>query len=190
MEIIHRVLNGALILKPRIFEDQRGFFCETFNQSVFDTITKSDTRFVQDNHSRSQRGVLRGLHLQTRKPQGKLVRVSQGEIFDVAVDLRKDSSTFGQWYGVHLNDTEGHQFWIPPGMAHGFLTLSMTADVQYKVTDFYDPGFEASLAWNDPDIGIEWPLGYDIQLSDKDLLGLRLNEVMAECALHTDSRNP
>lgn len=167
-------------IEPRIFGDDRGFFFESFNVRAFNQAIGRDVSFVQDNHSKSRRGVLRGLHLQTRKPQGKLIRVTQGVIFDVAVDLRMDSDTFGQWVGFILDAEHHHQLWIPEGFGHGFLTLSETAEVQYKATDFYDPGHEVSVAWDDPEVAIDWPLnGLVPQCSSKDQTGLALSEFKA-----------
>ncbi len=167
-------------IEPHIFGDDRGFFFESFNARAFNQAIGRDVSFVQDNHSKSRRGVLRGLHLQTRKPQGKLIRVTQGVIFDVAVDLRMDSDTFGQWVGFTLDAEHHHQLWIPEGFGHGFLTLSETAEVQYKATDFYDPGHEVSVAWNDPEVAIDWPLdGLVPQCSSKDQAGLALSEFKA-----------
>ncbi len=147
-----------LVLTPRVFRDERGFFTESYNRRAFAEAVGGEFEFVQDNHSRSTRGVLRGLHYQLPpSAQGKLVRVVAGEIFDVAVDLRRASATFGRWFGLVLSAERGNQLWVPPGFAHGFLTLSETADVLYKASDYYDPASERSIAWNDPDIGIEWP---------------------------------
>lgn len=161
-------LPGVLLVTPKVFGDHRGFFYESFNQRAFEQATGVKAHFVQDNHSRSSQGVLRGLHFQTQQPQGKLVRVSMGEIFDVAVDIRKDSPTFGRWTGHRLSADNTCQMWIPPGFAHGFLVLSEYADVLYKTTDYYAPQYEQSLFWADPAIGIEWPEISDILLSQKD----------------------
>jgi dTDP-4-dehydrorhamnose 3,5-epimerase len=158
MNVIRTEIPDVLILEPKVFGDARGFFLESFNDKVFREATGLDLEFVQDNHSRSGKGVLRGLHYQLQQPQGKLVRVVRGEVFDVAVDLRRSSPTFGKWAGVVLNETNHRQFWVPPGFAHGFVVLSDSADFLYKTTDYYAPQFEQSLAWNDPAIGIEWPL--------------------------------
>lgn len=172
-------LPDVLILTPKVFGDHRGFFYESFNQRDFEDVTGVNTQFVQDNHSRSSRGVLRGLHYQTRQAQGKLVRVTAGEVFDVAVDVRRGSPTFGQWTGHILSATTCQQMWIPPGFAHGFLVLSDYAEFLYKTTDYYAPEFERSLYWNDPDVGIEWPTTEGLLLSEKDTesRALRLNEV-------------
>ncbi|XOV81692.1 MAG: dTDP-4-dehydrorhamnose 3,5-epimerase [bacterium] len=157
MKIISTVLPGVLIIEPVVFGDERGFFLETYQQSRYQEAGIAHN-FIQDNHSRSQRGVLRGLHAQKDNPQGKLVRVSQGAVFDVAVDINPASKTFGQWVGVELNDTNMRQLWIPPGYAHGFQVLSETADFEYKCTAYYDPEDETGVIWNDPSLGIEWPL--------------------------------
>ena len=172
-------LPDVLIFTPKVFGDHRGFFYESFNQRDFEDVTGVNTQFVQDNHSRSSRGVLRGLHYQTRQAQGKLVRVTAGEVFDVAVDVRRGSPTFGQWTGHILSATTCQQMWIPPGFAHGFLVLSDYAEFLYKTTDYYAPEFERSLYWNDPDVGIEWPTTEGLLLSEKDTesRALRLNEV-------------
>jgi dTDP-4-dehydrorhamnose 3,5-epimerase len=162
-------LAELLVLTPRYFRDERGFFTESYNKRVFDEAAGAPVDFVQDNHSRSSRGVLRGLHYQLPpRAQGKLVRVVAGEIFDVAVDMRRASATFGRWVGIVLSAEKGNQLWIPPGFAHGFLTLSETADVLYKASDYYDPASERSVAWNDPDIGIDWPPESRPLLSRKD----------------------
>ena len=165
-------------LEPNVFGDARGFFMETFNERAFAAATGASPRFVQDNHSRSARGVLRGLHYQVRQPQGKLVRVSVGEIFDVAVDLRRSSTTFGRWHGEILSAGNHRQLWIPTGFAHGYLVLSESAEVQYKTTDFYAPEHERCIAWNDADLGIRWPLpaGTEPLLSAKDRTGARLKD--------------
>jgi dTDP-4-dehydrorhamnose 3,5-epimerase len=163
-----------MILEPRVFGDARGFFFESFNQRSFNEITGQDLAFVQDNHSRSSQGVLRGLHYQIQQPQGKLVRVVRGAVFDVAVDLRKSSPTFGKWVGVELSEDNNRQFWVPAGFAHGFVVLSESADFLYKTTDYYSPAHERCIAWNDPAIGIEWPAGISPQLSEKDSRGLSL----------------
>lgn len=151
-------LEGVLILEPQVFGDSRGFFFESFNAKDFANATGIDTPFVQDNHSKSAKGVLRGLHYQDPKPQGKLVRVSSGEVFDVAVDIRPNSKTCGKWFGIHLSDNNKLQLWIAPGFAHGFLVLSQTAEFLYKTTDYWYPEHEQSLAWNDPTLSITWPL--------------------------------
>lgn len=162
-------LDSLLVLTPRYFRDERGFFVESYNKRLFAEATGADFEFVQDNHSRSTRGVLRGLHYQLPPhAQGKLVRVVDGEIFDVAVDLRRGSPSFGRWFGTVLSASKGNQLWIPPGFAHGFLTLSETADVLYKASDYYAPQCERAIAWNDPAIAIQWPLDGPPLLSEKD----------------------
>lgn len=178
MHVTQTALPEVLILEPRVFGDARGFFFESFNQQVFDAATGSAHRFVQDNHSRSARGVLRGLHYQVRQPQGKLVRVAQGAVFDVAVDIRPDSPRFGQWVGVELSQENQRQLWVPPGFAHGFLVLSDSADFLYKTTDYYAPVHERCIAWNDPTLAIAWPLhGVAPRLSVKDAQGAALQSV-------------
>ena len=168
-EFIKNEIEGLVVIKPTVFGDDRGFFMETFHKEEFAAagITRE---FVQDNHSKSSKGVLRGLHFQTENTQGKLVRVIKGEVFDVAVDLRKDSPTFGQWKGVLLSEENKKQFFVPKGFAHGFLVLSDYAEFCYKCSDFYHPGDEGGLMYNDPDIGVEWPITEDMEilLSDKD----------------------
>ena len=166
MQVIKTKLDGAIIIEPTVFGDQRGFFMETYRKTHYQEVGIG-LEFVQDNHSRSSKGVLRGLHFQKTKPQGKLVRVVRGEVFDVAVDIREGSPTFGQWEGVILTEENKRQFYVPPGFAHGFVTLSDTADFEYKCTDYYDPSDEGVIRWNDPEIGIEWPVN-EPQLSDKD----------------------
>jgi dTDP-4-dehydrorhamnose 3,5-epimerase len=179
VKVTPTALPGVLLLEPRVFGDERGFFFESFNRRVFQEATGWDGEFVQDNHSRSARGVLRGLHFQWRQPQGKLVRVACGEIFDVAVDVRRDSPSFGQWTGQVLSEDDRRQLWIPPGFAHGFLVLSEFADVLYKATDYYAPQHERCIAWNDPAIGIAWPLAGPPVLSPKDAQGGSLASVTA-----------
>ena len=165
-------IPGVLIIEPKVFGDARGFFFESFNQKAFNDATGTDHQFVQDNHSRSGKGVLRGLHYQVTQPQGKLVRVVRGAVFDVAVDIRPDSPAFGRWVGVELTEDNHKQLWVPPGLAHGFLVLSDSADFLYKTTDYYAPEFERCITWDDPAIGIEWPLaGLQPKLSAKDLAG-------------------
>lgn len=165
-----------LVFEPRVFKDERGFFFESWNARNFDRAVGSDIQFVQDNHSRSARDVLRGLHYQIKQPQGKLVRVTKGRIFDVAVDLRKASPSFGRWVGVELSDENCRELWVPVGFAHGFLVLSESADVLYKATDYYAPEHERCVAWSDPEIGIAWPLHGEPVLSPKDAAGLPLRE--------------
>ena len=167
-------LEGVLILEPQVFGDSRGFFYESFNQKDFNAATGLNEQFVQDNHSRSGRGVLRGLHYQLQQAQGKLVRVVSGAVFDVAVDIRQGSTTFGRWVGVTLTEENHKQLWVPKGFAHGFVVLSETADFLYKTTDYYAPAHERCIAWNDPSIGISWPEGPQPKLSAKDLAGLPL----------------
>lgn len=159
-------LDGCYILEPVVHEDKRGFFLEAYNQKKFKDLI-GDFNFVQDNHSKSSYGVLRGMHFQKNNPQGKLVRVVSGEVFDVAVDIRKDSKTFGKWTYVYLSEKNKKQFWVPPGFAHGFVVLSETCDFEYKCTEFYDPEDEGSFLWNDPDVNIEWPINNPI-VSPKD----------------------
>ena len=175
-QVIPTDIPDVLILEPKVFGDARGYFFESFNHEDFQRSTGQHVQFVQDNHSRSAQGVLRGLHYQLApKAQGKLVRVVQGAVFDVAVDIRRDSPTFGRWVGVTLSHDNHRQLWIPPGLAHGFLTLTETADFLYKTTEYYAPTCERSIAWNDPIIGISWPqLAVPIQLSIKDQAGQRL----------------
>jgi dTDP-4-dehydrorhamnose 3,5-epimerase len=176
MKVIPTSIPDLLILEPKIFGDARGFFFESFNQQAFNQATGLSTNFVQDNHSRSSRGVLRGLHYQVQQPQGKLVRVVRGAVFDVAVDIRESSLTFGRWVGVELTEENHCQFWVPPGFAHGFVVLSDTADFLYKTTDYYAPEYERAIAWNDLAIGIQWPIDSEPQLSTKDKMGLPLVE--------------
>lgn len=161
-------IPDLIILEPKVFSDERGFFLESFNARLFEEATGLKREFVQDNHSKSTRNVLRGLHYQLEKAQGKLVRVVQGEVFDVCVDLRRSSSTFGRWAGVYLNAKNKKQLWIPEGFAHGFLVLSDTAEFLYKTTDYYDPAFERSILWNDPDMKIDWPIQGEPLVSAKD----------------------
>jgi dTDP-4-dehydrorhamnose 3,5-epimerase len=163
-------------MEPKVFGDCRGFFLESFNEQDFSQSTGLDVKFVQDNHSRSTKDVLRGLHYQLKQPQGKLVRVVRGAVFDVVVDIRRSSSTFGQWVGCKLSEANHRQFWVPPGFAHGFVVLSESADFLYKTTDYYAPAFERCILWNDPDIAIDWPVGLNPQLSAKDLAGKLLKD--------------
>lgn len=177
MKVVKTEIEGLLILEPRVFGDARGFFMETWNEAAF-ADAGLDLTFVQDNHSRSQKGVLRGLHFQNPGPQGKLVRVTNGAVFDVAVDLRKHSSTFGKWVGVELSAENKRMFWVPEGFAHGFLTLSDDTDFLYKCTSPYAPQSEHTLAWDDPAVGIDWPIdALDPIISDKDAKGLALADV-------------
>jgi len=178
MEVTKTAIDGVLLLAPKVFGDSRGFFFESFNARVFAEATGLQLDFVQDNHSRSARHVLRGMHFQVDRPQGKLVRVVRGEVFDVAVDIRRDSPTFGRWVGERLSETNQRQLWVPPGLAHGFLVLSESADFLYKTTDYYDPASERCLAWNDPTVRIDWPLdGQAPALSGKDQAGLALESL-------------
>ena len=167
MKVIETQLPGVRIIEPRVHGDSRGFFVETFQAERYRREAGIELAFVQDNHSRSGRGVLRGMHSQRSRPQGKLVRVARGEVFDVAVDVDPRSATFGKWVGVTLSDENCRQFWVPPGYAHGFVVLSEIADFEYKCTDYYDPGDEIGVMWNDPDVGIDWPLQNPL-LSAKD----------------------
>lgn len=180
MQATPTAIEGVFILKPKVFGDARGFFMESFNRRTFAEATGADVEFVQDNHSRSRKGVLRGLHYQTEQAQGKLVRVTQGLVFDVAVDIRKNSPTYGRWVGVELSGDNHRQFWVPAGLAHGFVVLSETADFLYKTTDYYAPQHERCIAWNDPAIGIDWPLAAhgiaEPLLSDKDRAGVSLSQ--------------
>ncbi len=168
MKIIPTELPEVLIVEPKVFGDQRGFFYESFNQKAWEEATGLNPNFVQDNHSRSSKGVLRGLHYQIKQPQGKLVRVVVGEVFDVAVDVRRNSPTFKQWVGVHLSAENKRQLWIPEGFAHGFLVLSEAAEFLYKATDYYAPEHERIIVWDDPDIAIDWPLTEAPTVSAKD----------------------
>ena len=176
VNVIRTAIPEVVVLEPRVFADERGFFLESWNARDFRAAVGSDATFVQDNHSRSRRGVLRGLHYQIVQPQGKLVRVVRGRVFDVAVDLRRSSGTFGRWVGVELGEDNHRQIFVPPGFAHGFLALSDEADVLYKTTDYYAPQHERCLIWNDPDVGIAWPPAGEPLLAAKDRAGLRLNE--------------
>lgn len=172
MKITPMAIPEVLLIEPKVFGDERGFFMESFNQKVFDDAVGRHVEFVQDNHSRSVQGVLRGLHYQIQQPQGKLVRVASGAVFDVAVDLRKSSANFGKWVGAELTASNHRQLWVPQGFAHGFLVLSETADFLYKTTDYYAPAHERCVMWNDADIAIEWPeTGVEPKLSGKDAAG-------------------
>ena len=176
MKVVETSIPDVLIIEPKVFGDERGFFYESFNARAFAEATGVQRDFVQDNHSRSQRGVLRGLHYQIQQPQGKLVRVVAGEVFDVAVDLRKSSPSFGRWFGTHLSAQNQRQLWIPEGFAHGFVVLSESAEFLYKTTDYYAPEHERSLLWNDPELGIQWPFDEAPQLSAKDQAGKLLRD--------------
>lgn len=170
--IVNTDIPDVVILEPQVFGDHRGHFFESFNQLDFEQVTGSAMRFVQDNHSFSSRGVLRGLHYQIQHPQGKLVRVAQGVVFDVAVDLRRNSPSFGRWTGAYLSADNKRQLWIPPGCAHGFVVLSDSADFLYKTTDYWFPEYERTLLWNDPTIAIEWPVGdQELIIARKDAAG-------------------
>jgi dTDP-4-dehydrorhamnose 3,5-epimerase len=174
MKVIQTSIPDVLIIEPKVFGDPRGFFFESYNERQFAEGTGLSPVFVQDNHSRSARGVLRGLHYQVRQPQGKLVRVVRGSAYDVAVDVRRKSATFGRWVGVALSEENQLQLWVPPGFAHGFVVTSESADFLYKATDYYAPEHERCIAWNDPAIGIEWPLQEAPKLSAKDAAGASL----------------
>ena len=177
MQATPLAIPEVVLFTPKVFGDERGFFYESFNARAFKEATGLEPEFVQDNHSRSVKGVLRGLHYQLDPhAQGKLVRVVQGEVFDVAVDIRRSSPTFGKWVGAVLSAQNNNQLWIPPGFAHGFITLSDTAEFLYKTTDFYSTQSERCIAWNDPEIGIEWPLDCTPQLSGNDQLGVALKD--------------
>ena len=183
MNVTRTPIPGVLVLEPKVFGDQRGFFSESFNQNTFNEVTGLNLSFVQDNHSRSSMGVLRGLHYQEKQPQGKLVRVVRGSVFDVAVDIRLGSQTFGQWFGLELSEENRRQLWVPPGLAHGFLVLSEFADFLYKTTDYYAPEYERCLAWNDPEVDIAWPaMALHPTLSEKDKQGHSLRALRLESA--------
>jgi dTDP-4-dehydrorhamnose 3,5-epimerase len=171
MNVVRTEIADVLILEPKVFADDRGFFFESFNQRVFQAAVGGPVTFVQDNHSKSKKNVLRGLHFQVEQPQGKLVRSVSGAIWDVAVDIRPKSPTFGRWVGVELTADNNRQLWIPPGLAHGFLVLSETAEVLYKATDYYAPAHERTILWSDPTLGIAWPLDGQPQVSGKDAAG-------------------
>ena len=182
LQLIQTSLKDVAILEPKVFGDERGFFLEAYNEATFKALGLP-TKFKQDNHSGSRKGVLRGLHYQLKQPQGKLVRTLRGEIFDVAVDLRRGSAQFGQWFGTALSAENKRMLWIPPGFGHGFLVLSEFAEVAYKATEFYAPAFERSIVWNDPAIGIEWPLEGEPTLSEKDGAG----SLLADAETFADS---
>lgn len=172
MKVTSTTIADVLIIEPKVFGDERGFFLESFNQRAFNAATGTNLSFVQDNHSRSAKSVLRGLHYQVEQPQGKLVRVVRGSVFDVAVDIRPQSPTFGKWFGLELSEHNSLQLWVPPGLAHGFLVLSESADFLYKTTDYYAPALERCIAWNDRVLAIDWPLaGVNPTLSAKDAAG-------------------
>jgi dTDP-4-dehydrorhamnose 3,5-epimerase len=172
MKVVRTEIPDVLILEPKVFGDERGFFLESYNKRTLEDVAGIRGEFVQDNHSRSGRNVLRGLHYQIKQPQGKLLRVFQGTVFDVAVDIRRSSPTFGKWVGFELSAENRRVAWVPEGFAHGFLVLSESADVLYKATDYFAPEFERTIAWNDPDLGIAWPLQGAPVLSDKDRRGV------------------
>jgi len=173
MKAIATAIPDVLILEPKVFGDDRGFFLESFNQRVFEDLTGLKRVFVQDNHSRSAQNVLRGIHYQIRHAQGKLVRVVIGEVYDVAVDLRKSSATFGKWVGARLSAENRRMLWVPEGFGHAFCVLSETADFLYKTTDYYAPEYDRCIIWNDPELGIDWPVSSEPSLSDKDRRGVR-----------------
>lgn len=176
IQVTTTALPEAKIIEPKVFGDARGYFYESFTAREFEAQVETGVQFVQDNHSRSSKGVLRGLHYQIEHAQGKLVRVVEGAVFDVAVDIRKQSPNFGKWVGVVLSDENHRQLWVPPGFAHGFVVLSDAAQFLYKTTDYWFPEFERSIIWNDPDIGIDWPIDFEPQLAAKDVAGKRLGE--------------
>jgi dTDP-4-dehydrorhamnose 3,5-epimerase len=178
MKATPTAIADVLLMEPRVFGDARGFFYESFNARAFAAATKLDIQFVQDNHSKSACGVLRGLHYQVQNPQGKLVRVVAGEVFDVIVDIRQHSPTYGEWIGEHLSAGNQRQLWIPPGLSHGFLVLSESAEFLYKTTDYYAPEFERCIAWDDPDLNIDWPLDGIVPLvSAKDAAGQHFSQL-------------
>lgn len=176
MRIVETKVRDCLIVEPKVFGDARGFFYESYNQNQFEQLIGYPVGFVQDNHSRSSQGVLRGLHYQIRQPQGKLVRVTSGEVFDVSVDIRRSSPTFGQWVGVHLSAENKRMLWIPTGFAHGFVVLSESAEFLYKTTDYWAPQHERCIAWNDSSLAIDWPLSFPPQLSEKDAAGIAFDK--------------
>jgi len=179
MKLTHTPIPGVILIEPRVFGDARGFFLETWNRERYLEAGFPDVQFVQDNHSRSSKGVLRGLHYQRENPQGKLVWAATGAVFDVVVDIREGSPTFGQWYGCKLSDENHCQLWVPPGLAHGFCVLSDIADFQYKCTDYYRPDDEGGVLWNDPAIGIDWPIEEPL-LSEKDRKSPRLADIPSD----------
>jgi dTDP-4-dehydrorhamnose 3,5-epimerase len=176
MNIVPTTIPEVLILEPRVFGDDRGFFFESFNERTWQQLTGLDNRFVQHNHSRSAGNVLRGLHYQIQQPQGKLVRVISGEVFDVAVDIRRSSATFGQWFGTLLSAENKRQMWVPAGFAHGFCVTSEIAEFLYLTTDYWAPEYERCIAWNDPDLAITWPLSAEPNISAKDQTGTRFKD--------------
>jgi dTDP-4-dehydrorhamnose 3,5-epimerase len=176
MKVTATTIPDVLIIEPKIFGDERGFFFESFNKKVLQDKAAITADFVQDNHSKSKQGVLRGLHYQIKQPQGKLVRVTSGEVYDVAVDIRKSSGTFGQWVGTVLSADNKHQLWVPEGFAHGFVVLSETAEFLYKTTDYYAPQYERCIRWDDADLAIDWQLSDEPMVSEKDALGISFKE--------------
>lgn len=176
MKVIPTNISDVLIIKPKVFGDERGFFFESFNKKLFEESTGIKPDFVQDNHSKSTKGVLRGLHYQIKQPQGKLVRVTNGEVYDIAVDIRKSSSTFGQWVGVVLSADNKQQLWIPEGFAHGFIVLSDTAEFLYKTTDYYAPEYERCIRWSDVDLSIDWRFSGEPLVSEKDAQGVSFKD--------------
>lgn len=181
MKATPQSIPEVILFEPKVFGDERGFFFESFNHARFEEAVGRPVRFVQDNHSKSIKGVLRGLHYQVQQAQGKLVRVVQGEVFDVAVDIRRSSPTFGKWVGAHLTAENKHQLWVPEGFAHGFVVLSDSAEFLYKTTDYYAPAHERSILWNDPDLRIQWPISSNPTLSSKDSNATRLNQADVYC---------
>ncbi len=176
MKVIQTEIPDVLLIEPTVFGDERGFFFESFNQKTWEEQTGVKVDFVQDNHSKSVKGVLRGLHYQIQQAQGKLVRVTVGAVFDVAVDLRSSSDTFGKWVGAHLTAGNKKQLWVPPGFGHGFVVLSETAEFLYRTTDFYAPHYERCIMWNDPELAIDWPIDFDPVLSAKDAQGVAFKD--------------
>ena len=176
MKVVPTNIADVLVLKPKVFGDERGFFFESFNKKSFEEATGVTSDFVQDNHSKSSKGVLRGLHYQIKQPQGKLVRVTSGEVYDVAVDIRRSSDTFGQWVGTLLSAENKHQLWVPEGLAHGFVVLSETAEFLYKTTDYYAPEYERCIRWDDADLAINWQYNDKPLVSDKDSKGISFKE--------------
>ena len=176
MKVTPTDIPDVLVIEPSVFGDERGFFFESFNKKIFEESTGTVVEFVQDNHSKSTKGVLRGLHYQIKQPQGKLVRVTSGEVFDVAVDLRKSSETFGRWVGMHLSAENKRQLWVPPGFAHGFIVLSDSAEFLYKTTDYYAPEYERCISWNDAEISIDWQYSGEPLVSEKDSRGVAFKE--------------
>ncbi len=178
MRVTRLAIPDVVLIEPKVFGDARGFFFESFNQKAFNEATATCHQFVQDNHSRSGRGVLRGLHYQIEQPQGKLVRVARGTVWDVAVDIRKSAPTFGQWVGAELSEDNQRQLWVPPGFAHGFVVLSESADFLYKTTDYYAPQHERCIAWDDPQLAIDWPYAGVLSLSAKDAQGIAFAQAL------------